>query len=206
MDPDTLARVLDGDEAAWTAFIEHFERRLAGYFRPRVPRDAIDDLVQETFVAFWRSIPNFEAGRPAEPLLFAIAANKLTDRLRREGRRPVLPLSVGSESTAGVSEPAAAGRAVSSLARSRERRVDEEHIVSAAMGELIARWRGDGAWERVAVLELTLVGGWTNVDTAGRLRMSEQTVANHKSYGLRKIREEVARRGVAGKVLADDPD
>ena len=204
-DDAMIAAVLDGDEAAWAAFIGHYERRLAGFFRPRTNGRAVDDLVQETFLAFWRAAPNFERGRPVEPLLFAIAANKLTDRLRREGRRPSLPLS-SSTGGSSAAEPESPGRAVSSMARSRERRLDEEEVLAGALASLIAKWRRNGAWDRLAVLELTLVAERGNRDAADRLGLDEQTVANHKSYALKKVREEVGRRGVTGKVFAGDAD
>ena len=48
--------------------------------------------MQETFIGFLTSLPNFDERRPLEGYLFSIAAHKLTDYLRREGRRPTLPL------------------------------------------------------------------------------------------------------------------
>ena len=66
------------------------------------------------------SLPNYDGRRPLEGYLFSICAYKLTDHLRREGRRPVLPLAGGGDS----SEPweiAGSARKASSIARSGER-------------------------------------------------------------------------------------
>ena len=198
---EVLTGVLEGQESAWADFISHYERRLAGYFRPRVTDPAVaEDLTQETFVAFWTSLPNFDRERPVEPLLFTIAANKLTDWLRREGRRPAIPLRTTADTSGGADQPVAGGRAVSSMARSRERRSDEEEMLAGAVGSLIEKWRNDGAWERLACLEMTVVGGWANRKVASHLQIDEQTVANHKSYALRQIRAETSRRGVTGTV------
>ncbi len=63
-----------------------YEGRLLGYVARRVSdRASAEDLVQETFLGFLTSLPNFDAAQPLEGYLFSIAAHKLTDLMRREG-------------------------------------------------------------------------------------------------------------------------
>ena len=189
-----IDRIIAGDDDAWRAFIAEHEGRLRAYFRPRVPDTATaDDLTQETLIGFYTSLPNFDRTQPPGPLLRTIAANKLTDWLRREGRRPALPVDFGGSSGGRVP---AGGRAVSSLARSQERRGIEERTIARTLAALVADWRRTAAWERLAVAELTLLAGWTNKDAAARLRLSEQAVANHKSYALKQLRGELAKAGI----------
>lgn len=202
---ELLSRARVGDEAAWAELIRLYEGRIRAYFRPRVNDPTIaDDLAQETFIAIWTSLPNFDLERPLEPFLFTVAGHKLTDWLRREGRRPALSLEGTADSSAGGSSfsggPASPGRAVSSMARSRERRVSEESALSTALGDLVTQWRSNDAWERLQCIELTLIAGWANKDAASHLGISEQTVANHKSYALRCVRDEVRKRGVQGRI------
>jgi RNA polymerase sigma-70 factor (ECF subfamily) len=47
----------------------------------------VDDLVQATFVAAYRSAGRFRPGARVRPWLFGIAANLTRDHARREGRR-----------------------------------------------------------------------------------------------------------------------
>ena len=54
--------------------------------------------MQETFVGFLTSLPNYDPARPLEGYLFSIAAHKLTDVMRRQGRRP-LPQWIRSRRT-----------------------------------------------------------------------------------------------------------
>ena len=190
--PDGSA-LLDS-EAAWEAFIAEHEGAIRAYLRRRLPDDATaDDLTQDTFVAFYTSLANFDPTRPAGPWLRQIAANKLTDWLRRQGRRPALPIDF---SAGEGREPSARGRAVSSLARSVERRGEEEQAIAGALRSLLSEWRARQAWDRLAVAELTLLAGWTNQAAARRLAISEQSVANHKSYALGQVRSQLAAAGV----------
>ena len=52
-------------------------------------RAASEDVVQETFVGFLTSLPHYDEKRDMEAYLFSIAAHKLTDHLRKQGRRPI---------------------------------------------------------------------------------------------------------------------
>lgn len=200
---ELLLKARVGDDAAWAELIGLYEGRLRAYFRPRVSdSNTADDLTQETFVAVWTSLPNFDTARPLEPFLFTIAAHKLTDWLRKRGRRPALPVGGQDDSSAGSTSvgPVSPGRAVSSMARSQEQRGREEAALAAVLKELVAQWQESAAWERLACVELTMVAGWANNRTADHLDLDEQSVANHKSYATRCIKEAVRKRGVLGRV------
>src|SRR5436190_9649131 len=87
-------RIRAGDAETWNEFIARYEGRLLAYVEGRLrDRSAGEDIVQETFIGFLNSLPNYDPRRPLEGYLFSIAAHKLTDHLRRSGRRPAVPLS-----------------------------------------------------------------------------------------------------------------
>ena len=112
-----IGRVREGNAEAWTELIARYEGRLLAYVEGRTRnRAAAEDLVQETFIGFLTSLPNFDGRRPLEGYLFSIAAHKLTDHLRREGRRPTLPLLTRATAPAAASRPARPGPPVASPA------------------------------------------------------------------------------------------
>ena len=68
--------------------IARFEGRLLAFVEVRLrDRAASEDVVQEAFVGFLTSLPNYNESRPLEGYLFSIAAHKLTDHLRPAGVR-----------------------------------------------------------------------------------------------------------------------
>src|SRR6266852_9315712 len=116
-----IQQIRQGDSRAWETLIARFEGRLLAFVERRLrDRASSEDVVQETFVGFLNSLPNFDDQRELQTYLFTIASHKLTDHLRRNGRHPLL---TGSETSSDLlhnqldSNPAA-----SSLARSQERR------------------------------------------------------------------------------------
>ena len=187
-DAQLLIEVRRGGATAWETLIRHYEGRLLAFAEVRLTdRNAAQDVVQETFLGFLTSLPNYDEQTPLESYLFAIAAHKLTDALRRNGRRPMLPLMVSTESGAGT-EPAGRERKASSLARSSERNLIEERILGDCMRGLIQSWFSRGEFERMKCVELLFVLGWSNKDVAAELGISEQAVANHKSFILQKLK------------------
>ena len=132
-----VARIRQADAGAWGEFIARFEGRLLAFVDSRLNhRAASEDVVQETFMGFLISLPNYDEKTPLESWLFSIAAHKLTDTLRREGRRPTIPLLVPG-SDGGVSEPAGKARHASSLVRRRERRSAEQQILGDCLRALV---------------------------------------------------------------------
>ena len=75
-----IDRIRGGDEGAWDDLIARYEGRLLAFAESRLRRRAAaEDVVQETFVGFLTSLPNFDGKRSLESYLFAICAYKLTD-------------------------------------------------------------------------------------------------------------------------------
>ena len=88
-----IAKIREGDGDAWGSLIDRYEGRLLAFVESRLTnRSASEDIVQETFVGFLNSLPNYDGARSLESYLFSICAYKMTDFLRREGRRPAIPL------------------------------------------------------------------------------------------------------------------
>jgi RNA polymerase sigma-70 factor (ECF subfamily) len=197
-------RIRSGESEAWNELIARFEGRLLAFVESRTRnRASAEDVVQETFIGFLTSLPNYDSRRPLEGYLFSIAAHKLTDLLRREGRRPTLPLVPGPSTEHSSWEPAGAARGASSIVRSGERRHLEEEALVAAMNDQIDHWRKRGDWEKIRCVELLFVRGWANKDVASRLGISEQTVANHKYEFLAKLRGGVRKQGLPEEVFPE---
>lgn len=190
-----VARVRGGDADAWSDLIARFEGRLLAFVAGRIgQRSAAEDVVQETLLGFLNSLPNFDESRSLEGYLFSIAAHKLTDHLRREGRRPTLPLA-NPKSSHDWDVPDRARRA-SSLVQSSERRGLETAALAAALREQLGRIQGRGEWPKLKCLELLFVRGCANKEVARELGLSEQVVANFKFDFLDRLRTLVRQQGL----------
>jgi RNA polymerase sigma-70 factor (ECF subfamily) len=204
-DPDSLliAQVRSGDSNAWTELVDRFEGRLLAYVDSRLSnRSASEDIVQETFIGFLNSLPNYDSSRSLENYLFSICAFKLTDHLRREGRRPTLQMG-SSEDSSGGWHLTGPGRAASSIARSTERRKLEEEALISALREQVDRWKEKGDWSKLKCIELLIVEGLPNKEVAERLSITEQQVANFKFDFLARTKMLLKRQDLSEEVFPE---
>lgn len=200
-----VADIRQGKPDAWNKLIAQYEGRLLSFVQSRLRRRAAsEDVVQETFIGFLTSLPNFDESRPLESYLFSIAAYKLTDHLRREGRRPTIPLSTGGGSTSEANWDVPGGaRRASSLLRSSERRGMEEQAVIDALADQLDHWRKKGDWTKIKCMELLFTCGTANKDAASMLDLTEQQVANFKFDFLARLRKQVRTAGLSEDVFPE---
>jgi len=158
--------------------------------------------VQETFVGLGNSLANFDDRRDLQTWLFTIASHKVTDHLRRVGRRPVQP--GGDAEEEGMDRAAdERQRPASSLARSAERRDREEEALGRALTLLVREWLAKGEYVSVMTLELLMVKGWANKDVATRVGLSEQQVANLKFQAKRRLHDHLAAAQLSADVFPE---
>jgi len=203
--PDALLveAIRRGKPDAWNDLIAQFEGRLLSFVDSRLRRRSVsEDVVQETFIGFLTSLPNYDPRRPLESWLFTIASHKLTDYLRREGRRPAIPLST-ADGTGGNWEPAGRGRPASSMARSGERRQLEDEALAEAIAKQLDAWREAGDWQKVKCMELLFLVGASNKVAAEQLGLSEQQVANFKFDFLERLRKFIRQQRLSEDVFPE---
>jgi RNA polymerase sigma-70 factor (ECF subfamily) len=197
-----VQQIRGGDPRAWDLLIERYEGRLLAFVERRLhDRAASEDVVQETFIGFLHSLPNFDEKRELQTYLFTIASYKLTDHLRRLGRHPLQHVSDSPGDP--LHQKVDSHPAASSLARSQERRDLESAAVARYLGQMLRQWLDRGDYRRVQVLELLLVKGWANREVAAFLHISEQQVANYRFAALKKLGEYIRDAGLPGDVFPE---
>ena len=200
--------IRSGEHHAWDELIARYEGRLLAFVESRIGRRASsEDIVQDTFIGFLNSLPNFDGKRPLESYLFSICAYKLTDHLRREGRRPTIPLAPsGSDNSSGGSgswDLEASARGASSIAISGERRNLEEKAMLEALRDQIARWQEKGEYTKLMCTELLFVRGWANKEVAETLDLTEQHVANYKFEFIAKMKNAIKKLQLSEDVFPE---
>lgn len=152
---DIVQRVRAGDEVAMRDLVDRYASRvLALCQRMLGHRQDAEDAAQETFVRMFRSLARWDADRPFEPWLMAIAGNRCRTRL---AKRSATPRCVELE------EP---DLATSDRSESAVRQINEE--LRLALNEVTPRYREAflGFHER----------GWSYAQIAARLEVPLGTV------------------------------
>jgi RNA polymerase sigma-70 factor, ECF subfamily len=201
---DLVERIRQGRSDAWQQFIDRYEGRLLAYVDSRIRnRATAEDIVQEALVGFLVSLPNYDGKRPLEAYLFSICAYKLTDHLRRSGRRPAMQMMSGQRSRDENWDPQGRGPVASSIARSSERKKLEATAISQSISEQIRRWKAEENWPKLKAIEMIYVQGIGNKEIANETGLSEQQVANLKSDFQIRLRSMIGRMGLDPSVFPE---
>lgn len=92
-----LMQLKEGDDTAFIELYTHFEADLRRFmFRLVGQHEQSDDLIQNTFVAFYRNAKRLEP-EAVRPFLFRVLRNQCYDELRRQGRYQKISLSQAPE-------------------------------------------------------------------------------------------------------------
>jgi len=197
-----IQQIRQGDSRAWETLISRYEGRLLAFIQRRLrDRGASEDVVQETFVGFLNSLPNFDDRRELQTYLFTIASHKLTDHLRRTGRHPLRNLNDSNSDL--LEQQFDRQLSASSRARQDERQALESAAIVRCLGQILREWQERGEYVRLKVLELLWVKGWANRDVAAFLEVSEQQVANYRFAAVKKLTEQIRAAGLSADVFPE---
>jgi RNA polymerase sigma-70 factor (ECF subfamily) len=190
-------------DSAWTELVNRYEGRLHAYIRRRLRDHATtDDIVQEVFIGFLNSLPNYDDKRDLQSWLFTIASHKVTDQLRKIGRQLY---GVGKDSDAERMAQATDDRQrpASTQARSQERRGLEAEAIARGLRDMIRTYRDRGDYDRIKVLELLFVKGLPNKEAAVRVGVNEQQVANYRFAAVKRLVEQMENAGLPVDVFPE---
>jgi RNA polymerase sigma-70 factor (ECF subfamily) len=180
-----VARLREGDAEALREVVHAFGERLtavvAGVLRDR---DAVEDVVQETFTKAFYRIHSFKGGSSLYTWLYRVAVNAAKDYIKSRKRRP----AASFEEVAGRGAlPAPARPSVEGLER-RELRLQ----VRAAVDRLPERFR--------TVLALREIEGMPYNEIAEVLGLSLGTVESRLFRARKRLRALLVRESTGSSV------
>lgn len=179
-DEALLGRLRAGESDLFGELVRRYERELYGYLRRYVGDDELAaDVFQNTFVAVFTKLDQYEPGRTVRPWLYTIATHQAIDALRRRQRRKDTRATDGSENP---------GRPLLELLASTEVGPDEKaeseemrRVVRAAVDSLPDLLRG--------VVLLCYFQGLSNQDAADILGVPVGTVKSRLHTAVAKLAE-----------------
>lgn len=172
-DGELLASVGAGDAAALRILYDRHAPWLALRLARRCnDRGLVDEALQDTFLAVWRSPAAYRGTGEVAAWLWGIAMRRLIDALRRQAVRPGLATSA-SGAPAQTPSP------------------EEQLLLGVEHGDLA------GALQRLspelrAVLQATVLDGLTTREAAGYLGIPAGTVKTRMQRARAQLREALA--------------
>lgn len=167
---DLVARLKDGDEASFRELIRRYESPVAATVIGILGRGPdVDDIGQETFIQFLRSLPRFRGESTIRTYLTRIAINLSLNELRRRRRfdrfRAVEPGEGEADLPSAPDRPGAE---------------DARFAVRQGLDRLEPKYK--------AVIVLRLVEGFSTRETAKILGLPQGTVLSRLARGQDKLK------------------
>lgn len=193
MEPDNADRFLveqirEGDQDAWRQLIERYGGRLLAFARARLASSPdAEDLVQEAFIGFVTSLPNYDSTQSLETYLFTIVRHKLYDLLRKK-KLPVIETPADSEDWWDRVVPGTA-ETPSGILTQAEAQQAQEDILTRVLRKLIHEYRDRDSFDDLQVIELLFYGGRRNLEVGELLEMDQKAVAGVKYRAVQKLRK-----------------
>ena len=174
-----IEAVQRGEPHAWQEVIERYQGRLLSFARRMLAeRSEAEDLVQETFLGFLRSLPRYDASRSLETYLFAILRNKLSDHVRRRyaGQRQSLDQLELDEAPAAWVDEDTPSRHLGA----REMLAAQRQALVHCLRQWVEQCTEQGRLDDLIVIEMLVVLGLRNKEVATDLDLTEPAVAGIK--------------------------
>ncbi|MGL5858543.1 MAG: RNA polymerase sigma factor [Angustibacter sp.] len=180
-DDDLLRAVADGDRAAF----EELHRRAAPWLTLRLRRrcrddDLVAEVLQDTFLAVWRSAAAYRGNGQSAGWVWTIASRKLVDGFRRRG-------SAADTVALATTETAADNQ----LGRERAPSAEDEALADQLDAPLRAAFDSLSPQLR-EVLQATVLDGLSTREAAAVLGIPEGTVKTRAMRARRTMREALA--------------
>lgn len=170
-----IRRIAAGDETALHQFYLAYRPRLRRFLWHQLDGNeaAVEDLLQEIFVAVWQAAPGYRGEARVLTWVFSIAHHRLA-HLRRDRMRRVEGhwWRDSDDESDGPADLPASGAAFEEV-------VVDAMVLGEALGHLSAKHR--------EVLDLVFLQGFSLAETAAILGVPEGTVKSRVSYARRAL-------------------
>ena len=175
-DAELVDRAKAGDNNAFRILVERHEKSMARTVAAMLgPSAEVDDVVQETFIRFYRSLARFRGESSTGTYLKRIAINLSLDTLRRRKRETSRYVS-RDDDRIYLPEPA-----IESVA---EDAFDNRRLIDQALDALRPHHR--------SVVVLRLIDGYSTKEAARILKIPSGTVLSRLSRAIGHLREILA--------------
>ena len=207
-----LDQIRQGRPEGWSQLIERYQGRLLAFARSRLPQRAdAEDVVQETFLAFLKTLSNFRGEASLETWLFTILRRKIIDIYRSQRSKVTCllqdvykPAEGDSRGANPFSQMPAPDPTASWYVRRDEQYHLQREALTGALRELVNGFKKSLNFRDLQIVEMLFYCHLSNKDVAEIAKVSDKNIAVIKHRCLKQVRELVAGFGRADDLSSPD--
>ncbi len=193
-----LDKIRRGSEQAWSEFVDRYRGRLLSFAQTKLLQRAdAEDSVQDTFIAFIKSLPNYRGECGLETYLFVLLRRKIIDTYRSRNAKHAC-LIQDTYDTQGDDRPsdpfadvAGPAQTASWYVKADEKCEMQKLALADAVSKLIDGFKKSLNFRDLQITELLFYCQLSNKDVARTMEMNEKAIALIKHRSLKQIRAHV---------------
>jgi RNA polymerase sigma factor (sigma-70 family) len=193
-----LDKIRRGNKQAWSEFVDRYRGRLLSFAQAKLLQSAdAEDAVQETFVAFVKSLQDYRGECGLETYLFALLRRKIIDtyRSRRASHVCLIQDTYDTRSDDKPSDPfvdvAGPVQTASWYVRADEQYQLQRVALTDALSELVDNLKSSLNFRDLQITELLFYCHLSNKDVAKILGLKEKSIALIKHRSIKRIRKRI---------------
>jgi RNA polymerase sigma factor (sigma-70 family) len=194
-----LDKIRRGNEQAWLEFVDRYRGRLLSFAQAKLLQRAdAEDSVQDTFIAFIKSLPNYRGECGVETYLFVLLRRKIIDTYRsRKARHACLIQDTydtqgGERPSDPFADVAGSTQTASWYVRADEKCELQKLALTDALSRLVDGFKSSLNFRDLQIAELLFYCHLSNKNVAKIMDLNEKAVALIKHRSLKQIRKHIA--------------
>jgi RNA polymerase sigma factor (sigma-70 family) len=189
-----LDQIRQGNDRAWTQFVQRYHGRLFAYARQQLGQAAdAEDIVQEVFVSFIRALNTYRAENSVESFLFILLRRRIISEYRKKRSLRVgliqdLYQKNSDESSDYLSGFQGDEPTASTYARSDEQKEKLFLALSRTIMSLLDKIKTALNFQHLKIIELLFYCQLSNSDVAAALKIDSGRVGVLKCRWIKQIK------------------
>jgi RNA polymerase sigma factor (sigma-70 family) len=193
-----LDKIRRGNKQAWSEFVDRYRGRLLSFAQAKLLQSAdAEDAIQETFIAFIKSLHDYRGECGLETYLFVLLRRKIIDTYRSRRARHVCLIQDTYETRSDdkPSDPfvdvASPAQTASWYVRADEQYQLQRLALTEALSELVDGFKSSLNFRDLQITELLFYCHLSNKDVAKIMGLKEKAIALIKHRSLKRIRKRI---------------
>ena len=193
-----LDKIRRGNTQAWSEFVDRYRGRLLSFAQAKLPQSAdAEDAVQETFIAFIKSLQSYRGECALETYLFALLRRKIIDSYRSRQSKHVCLIQDTYDSLSDdtpldpFADVAGPAQTASWYVKADEQYELQKHTLTDALSELVDGFKSSLNFRDLQITELLFYCHLSNKDVAKIMGLKEKAIALIKHRSLKQIRQRI---------------
>lgn len=194
-DEHLLRLIREQDQDGWAQFVQRYQGRMIAFARAQMNQSSdAEDLVQEAFIGFLRSLETYREESNLESWLFRILRRRIIDHFRAKGsNKEITACSFTGDSNPSPSDPIAMVRdpqeSPSVHARLDEAQQDNDRTLSRALHTVIDRIKRESNLRDLMIMEGLFYAAIRNRDLGQLIHVDEGQIALVRHRLLKRLRD-----------------